>query len=99
MKQLEKTITRKGFLYTQIDRTDEKAIYSQHYIDGGQLIGHEIFYIKIQKEGEFKGIHFEEKEHFPNDNDFGVIAWSVGKDLERAMKKYDNLPKLESKAA
>lgn len=91
MKELEKEFTRKGFKFTQLDRTDKKAIYRQTDVETGILIGHEIFYIKISKEWEVAGNIIPESEAYPGDNQFGVTAWSVGRDIERATKKYNSL--------
>lgn len=92
MKKLQDVYTKKGFVYTLLERTNEKAIYSQHD-ENGKLIGHEIFLIQIAKENEAFGTVFPERERYPNDNDFGVTAWSVGRDLDVAMTKYANLEK------
>ena len=90
MQKLQDVFRKKGFTYTMIDREEKKAIYSQHD-EYGKLIGHEIFFVQITKESEAFGTVFPERERYPTDNDFGVTAWSVGRDLGKAMQKYNAL--------
>lgn len=90
MRKLSTTVSKNGFDYKQVDRNDFKAIYSQHTKDG-ILIGHEVFIIKVGKEAEIFGTIVPEREKFPSDNDFGVTAWSVGKDLGAAMSRYNSI--------
>lgn len=97
MKKLQDVYTKKGFVYTLLERTKEKAIYSQHD-ENGNLIGHEIFLIQIAKENEAFGTVFPERERYPTDNDFGITAWSVGRDLGKAMYKYSQLEKRAKEA-
>lgn len=96
MEPLPKVITRKGFVYTQIERTDEKAIYRQE--QNGILIGHEIFYIRHDKEREIMGKLYPASEGYPGETAFGVSAWSVGRNLEMAIKKYNDLQPVQHKA-
>jgi len=88
MRKLENTYNKKGFTYNLIARTDNKAIYNQY--DGyGHLIGHECFIVQTVNETEAFGVVFPAREKYPTDNDFGVTAWSVGRDIKRAMEKYN----------
>lgn len=90
MKELPTRIEKKGFVYEQIKRNDFKAIYSQSN-KMGNLIGHEVFYIGKAKESEAFGVMFPAREVYPCDNDFGVTAWSLGINPDRAMRKYEGL--------
>lgn len=91
MKPLEKTINRGIFTYEQVERTEEKAIYSQRITETGTLVGHEVFYINKYPEREIMGNVIAAHEGLPGDNQFGVTAWSVGRDLDRAMRRYADL--------
>lgn len=93
MKKLSNVVNKNGFVYNLIKRNDFKAIYSQHTIDG-KLIGHEVFRIQIGKEAELFGKLIPEREKFPADNDFGVTAWSIGADLDKAMERYEGLKRV-----
>ena len=71
-----------------VKRTKKKAIYERS--DDVW----EVFLIKQQKEGEatFEGVkvHYEEKELYPNNEDFGKIAWCFT-NYNRAIKRYEAL--------
>lgn len=90
MKTLEKEITRKGFTYKQVKRTKDVAWYSQ-YDSEGRLVGNEIFIVRVGKAAEAFGVVFEEHEIYPSELRFGVDAWSVGREENRARAKYEQL--------
>lgn len=89
MEKLSTRISKNGFLYTLIKRTETKAMYEQRTKDG-LLISHEVFKVKVIKEGEVFGTVQPEHEKFPSNEDFGVTAWSV-KNRELAEIKYENI--------
>lgn len=90
MRKLDSSVRKNGYTYNLIERNDFKAIYSQHLVCG-KVIGHEVFKIQIGKESELFGKLIPEREKFPSDNDFGVTAWSVGVDLNKALSRYNQL--------
>jgi hypothetical protein len=96
MKKLEQYIKKNGFLYKWIDRKGNLCMYAQGYGSESNLdiIAYEVFFVKEQPEGNAKiggvDIHFENKELFPNDEDFGKIAWSFRK-FEWAKKRFSAL--------
>ena len=67
-----------------IKRTDKKAIYYRW--DGV----YEVFRIKIEKACVLFGNFLSRREHYPNNEDFGAIAWAY-KDKDLAMERYDVL--------
>jgi hypothetical protein len=89
MKKLETTIKKNAFEYVQVNRNDVYAIYAQFY--NGVLIGHEVFKINKYEEREIPGVKIPAHEAMPGDNQFGVTAWSTGKDYNRALDKYNEL--------
>lgn len=89
MKQLEKTIKKNGFRYEQLNRNDVYAIYAQFW--NNELIGHEVFKINKYAEREIAGVKIEAHEALAGDNQFGVTAWSTGKDYNDALNKYNEL--------
>ena len=89
MKKLETTIKKGIFEYRQVNRNDVYAIYAQFYL--GNLIGHEVFKINKYAEREIAGVIIPAHEAMPGDNQFGVTAWSTGKDYNRALDKYNGL--------
>jgi len=90
MKLLDKEIKTNGHTYTQVKRNKRIALYEQKTKDG-ILAGHELFLIRIAKEGEIFGTFYEEREVYPSTTDFGNSAWSVGVNREYAEKKYREL--------
>jgi len=97
MQKLSSEIKHKIFDYKLLERNEHCAMYSQNF--EGELIGIEVFAIKIQKETDIvmggNTIHLIEKELFPSDNDFGVTAFSVGKDMVKANKRFIKLTQNE----
>lgn len=89
MRKLDRSVRKNGFHYNLIERTSNKAIYSQGF--EGKIIGHEVFKIEVVKETVLFGKAIPEREKFPSDNDFGVTAWSCGMDLDKAMQRYNEL--------
>ena len=67
-----------------IKRTDKKAIYKRS--DNVW----EVFKIKTQKGGFAFGVEFKEGEIYPNNEDFGKIAWCYTNEKE-AFEKYNKL--------
>lgn len=88
MKELELEIRKGGFLYKQMLRTDNVALYSQW--DGGRIVCYEVFRIKIQKERKWKSKTFPRKEVYPRNDDFGYSAWAPSS-YERAESIYNRL--------
>lgn len=93
MEQLAQTIEKNGFIYNQIVRSDNVALYEQVADIDGELkvIGHELFKIKVMKEGLVFGDWMPEREVMPKNEDFGVSAWSILGDQDAAIAKYANL--------
>jgi len=89
MKPLEKTIKKNVFIYEQLNRNDVYAIYAQFY--NGDLIGHEVFKINKYQEREISGVKIEAHEAMAGDNQFGITAWSTGRDYNNALNKYNDL--------
>jgi hypothetical protein len=88
MERLEKEIRRVGQTFTQIDRTDIKAIYKSSY-------GHyEVFRIKTAKDSIVFGKEVKAHEKYPSNEDFGISAWSVSSE-KRAFEIYNSITKIE----
>ncbi len=90
MNILPLELKKNGYFYKQIARTDKKAIYEQR-TEQGTLISYEIFKIKVYADFILGGRIVPAHEKFPSDNDFGVLAYTVGRNLDYAMKRYDEL--------
>lgn len=90
---LKKQITYRGFTYNLFNQGKKALIYQQ--VDAaGNILSYEVFKIKIQmaKEKIIKGkkIDFIMKIQFPNDNAFGVWAWSYF-NIKEAEKRFNEL--------
>jgi hypothetical protein len=84
IKKLNNEIKKNGYLYRLVERTETKALYAQ------EDYGFEVFKVKLSKphpkaENDLK--LYDKVEIFPNDEDFGKIAWSY-KSLDEAQKRY-----------
>ena len=91
MRTLSNEILTNGHIYRLIERTESKAIYSQHTKDG-ELVGYEVFKIRIGKQAVMpNGVEIPERELFPKENDFGITAFAIGCDYDRAIKRYNAL--------
>ena len=90
MKTLPKTLKKNSFVYTQIERTESKAIYSQYCPDAERIVAYEVFIIRKHKGYEIAGKHIEPAETYPHNEAFGKTAWKV-RDISKAMEKYRNL--------
>ncbi len=89
MKKLETTIKKGIFTYVQQNRNDVYAIYAQLYEN--VLIGHEVFKINKYPERIIENTVIPAHEAMAGDNQFGITAWSTGKDYNRALDKYNEL--------
>ena len=91
MKQLPQTLTRKKFIYEQIQRSDKAALYSQK--EGDKILAYEVFKVRKLNSYVLAGITFEESEAFPHDEAFGLWAWSIPvfSDLERVLKRAEGI--------
>lgn len=91
MKELPIELQGKGqqsdFIFNQIKRNDKYAIYKK---SASYKTYYEVFEIRKQKESEFNGIKYEEKELMPNDNMFGINAFCFT-DFDKAIDKYNEL--------
>lgn len=84
MNKLPLQIKSRGQTFTQIERTDNAAIYKSSW-------GHyEVFRIIVQKESEAFGVKFSEREAYPGNSQFGNTAWCF-KSLSKAANKYDEI--------
>jgi hypothetical protein len=83
-------LRKNGFIYTQVLREGNKAIYEQHVTP--DLKYFEVFIIRIRQEKIIAGKTIPAGETFPKDEDFGYTAWTF-RDYDRALNKYDSLPK------
>jgi len=77
MEKLSEIIKKNGFQYHLVERTKDKAIYSQ--LTGNKIESYEVFKIKVQEESKVIIAcierHFKHKEVFPGNEDFGKTAW------------------------
>jgi hypothetical protein len=107
MKTFEKlplTKTKNGYVYNQIARNDNAAVYEQKVekdCNGvvGQTVGYEVFrvlvgkaYSLVQKHGNKKGqvYNYPAAEKFPGNEDGGKILWCYNT-KEAAMKKFNEI--------
>lgn len=70
---------------TLIERTDNKALYLRS--DGM----YETFRIKKQAANEMFGRSYPNRELYPGNEEFGVIAWTY-RNLRRAHERYATIP-------
>ena len=90
MKTLPLNLRKNGFSYTQLFRTENKAIYKQTV--STKIEYFEVFIIQSRPERIIKGKIISSGEKFPNDESFGVMAWTYIS-FCKALNKYNTLPK------
>lgn len=91
LKELEKEFTKKGDVFTQIEKTDDYYIYKR---DMKACVYYEVFERKAVKlndfwrkydtNGKYEG--YESFEQYPNDESFGKWAYCCNT-LERAKER------------
>lgn len=74
IRELEKEFTRRGVVYTQIEKNDELVLYKCHDIDGN-FDYYEVFKPKTAKPHPMSTEDYDLIEVYPSDNLFGVYAW------------------------
>ena len=92
MKTLPKKLRKNGFDYTLVSRGKRSCIYEQRVSE--EIKRYEVFLIKVQREREYQGKLFPEKERFPHDEAFGYWAWTC-MTLDAAMKRFNDLENQE----
>ncbi len=93
MKQLSEELKFNGYTYKLIKRNDFKALYEQHSKRSG-LIAYELFYIPKHNGFNIGETTINPTEYFPKDEYFGKFAWTLKVDLEYALQRYEQLPKI-----
>lgn len=76
-------IKKNGFLFFQLIRTGNFAVYRQ--IKNNRIIGYEVFKIRKIKESSFFGKHYPAQEMMPGIECFGLDSWSLGTDMLKAL--------------
>ena len=88
MIPLPDKLRKNGFNYTLIRREGRSAIYEQTYTD--KIKYYEVFTLQVRPKEVIHGKEYPEREVFPPDSDFGVIAWSC-RALKDAMKRMNEI--------
>lgn len=105
MKELEKRIDRKGFIYLQEFRDDTFAIYSQwlkknttNNLKEDTLVGYELIKIRKNIEHMIAGVNYAPSESYPGEKSWGTEGWTFKtlKEAKERLSKYTlelaNLP-------
>jgi len=97
IEKLKQTIIKNKMQYELFKRNDKAAIYEQIDPSINQVIGYEVFQIKIAKAYELQGKGADKKiysypmsERFPGNENFGSWAWSFT-NKESAIKKFNEI--------
>lgn len=91
MKKLEKKITKKGFIYEQIKREGNKAIYTQKRDDrDSKSVHYEVIIIKSHDGYEIAGNKIPAGEVYPSSTQWGALGWTF-LDLREAENKFKKL--------
>ena len=88
MIPLEREINYKKYTYTQVLKGKRYYLYEQRGIANMRCF--ELFEIKVLEPMELNGKHYEAREVFPKDEDFGYTAWTIC-DLDKALAKFNEL--------
>lgn len=78
MKPIKTKFERNGFIFEQIKRVGDVAIYSQkrpeHKVDGH----FEVVRIRRRSARKAFGVQFEAGEYYPSSEEWGVFGWTYG---------------------
>ena len=88
MMPLPKILTYNKYTYTQVLKGKRYCLYEQRGIANMRCF--ELFEIKVLEPMELNGKHYEEREVFPKDKDFGYTAWTIC-DYDEAIAKFNEL--------
>ncbi len=89
MKTLLLEIASKGFIYRQVWREENVAVYSQHSSPDAKPQAYETIIIKSHNGYTIAGAYVAPAEMYPSDGLFGKMAWSYSTHLhspEQALK-------------
>jgi hypothetical protein len=78
IKQLEPIIETRHFVFTQVQRQNNAAIYSQKDKLTNQIVAYETILIKQGPPHPQSKSSFDLIEYYPSDKQFGVSGWSFG---------------------
>lgn len=101
MKKLKEKFSKNCFIYKQIKRTKNKAIYevwlqSEYNLcpltkeEGDAFLQYEVIYIKKRKAIEIYKVKYPPMEVYPGSSEWGNLGWSFNY-LKDANEKYANL--------
>jgi len=75
MEPLPVSFRDRGFLYEQIERQEDVALYTQTNHAG--IVRYEVVRIRIQREHTWpNGTTTPEKEAYPGSNSWGTLGWT-----------------------
>jgi hypothetical protein len=90
MKELESTIHKNGFEYTQVIHSKAGYVYAQTCKHSKRVVAYEVFKRKEKKPHVWGEIEYPAAVAFPVNESFGVWAWTYS-DLRRALAKLREL--------
>lgn len=89
LRHLPTTLTRDGFLFTQVFRDGVIAVYEQRRPDVDHPVGFEVIRIRVGK-AHPKDADQSPKERYPSSEEWGKFGWSYINRLD-AMKQAAHL--------
>lgn len=91
LKKLPETFNKNGYEFVQLERGEQKAIYSLSI--GGRVVAFEVLKIRIRKEQTnlFTGNLDPPTEIYPGNEMFGKTGWFIST-RAKAYEKYNSLP-------
>jgi hypothetical protein len=96
IRVLNDVVVRRGFRYVLVKRVGDVAMYEQHDIKLGMLVGYEVFVVKVlggswvKFPGQSEKQWVEPYEAFPHDEAFGLYAYAPST-LEHANRRFEQL--------
>jgi len=91
MKKLEKKFTKKGFVYTQINRIGNFALYKQELQNIKTFNPkYEVVHIKSHNGYELGGVKIPAAEVYPSSTQWGALGWTFT-ELSLAEKRFKKL--------
>jgi len=90
--ELPDEIRKNGFRYTKVLKGDKSYIFCQYVTP--DTVYFEVFKIRVRKETMFKGKKIPAGHRFPNDEAFGIWAWTYS-NYDLAKRKFNELENVQ----
>lgn len=97
IKILDTEFKANGFMFKQVNRIADKAIYEKRRI-GGKAKSIEVIQIKSHNGYTIAGVYIEPAETYPSHSQWGIYGWTYN-DMREAVRKFRSIKVKETPIA